>query len=151
MTTTSERAKAIAASAAIATVAAAGAWAAYQSADETAALKTQTEALQYRCGEWLDASGTRSHGCKKMKAVEVAAGKADGLITKDCGTIAERGKKCPDIFPKKERCAMCDYGLCRYGKHGEKDCDPDAVGCKPWPCVVMYGDAPEQVAEEKTE
>ena len=75
-----------------------------------------------------------------------------------CGTVAERGVRCPGAYPPAKRCACCggkpgtdcEGGtLCRYAVGSdEKVCDPDAPGCVPWPCWVYAGDKPEDVASQ---
>lgn len=85
----------------------------------------------------------------------------------NCGTVANLRKvkddtsytKCATICKKvfegsETRCAMCADGLCRYGKSsilrteaGEpENCDPDAAGCVPWPCVVPLGVEPAMIS-----
>ena len=47
------------------------------------------------------------HGCRRMTRDEYKAAKKAGLIKKACGTVKERNKNCPDLFPPAHRSSCC--------------------------------------------
>jgi len=160
MTKPTDRAKHLAKSAAIAAAVAAAAWASYTATRPDADIKREAEREVTVEGEWYSAGGTLKHGKRKLKPSELAAAVAAGIVAKNCGTVKEHGKKCPKKYPKAKRCACCggkpgtdcEGGtLCRREKqHGEAACDPDAVGCVPWPCTIFAGEAPPLIAGESS-
>ena len=109
----------------------------------------EPNAIKTRCVSITVEDKTKTK-CVKLRGSEVKALQSAAIVTKDCGTIKERGVKCPKLFPKEKRCAVCPDGLCRYGMRGEKACDPDAKDCVPHPCEIMYGDDPDIIAAESS-
>ena len=56
---------------------------------------------------------------------------------------------CKKTYVKSARCAMCGDELCRYGlARGGVACDPDGAKCVPWPCEVIAGQDPAEIAAQ---
>jgi len=143
----SNRALTIASLTGVAVAVAATAMLAYTPADKDA---IADEVAKNYCASYSEDGGIKTK-CKPLKRSEVQALENSGIVKKFCGTIAEQAKLCPKLYPKAKRCAMCKEGVCRFGKRGEDECDPDAKSCKPWPCNIMLGQDLESVAGETTE
>lgn len=162
MSDPSERATALAKAAAVAVAVTVAAWVGYVAIHPDAEAKRAAEVEVTVAGEWYNATGTITHGKRKLNPSEMAAAVDAGIVVKNCGTLKEHKTKCAADYPPELRCACCGHDadtdcaggyLCRYGvlSDGNTLCDPDAPGCVDWPCVVIAGEAPLDIAAESSE